>query len=133
MMRAGVYWIGDLGYVLRDEWDEVCRLTFTDDGVLDGEFNLRDGRRFCVYSTKFGDGGYETSLGGELSVDSGSIGAIRVSDIRGDDADIDLGIVTEFYTDFETSGVDGIITIGNVEIDTAVEYSEDFYFDGADE
>ena len=131
MMRAGEYWIGDLVYVIRDsDWDEVCDLIFDGNEAVDGEFNLSDGRRFAIFTTHFGDGTYETSLGDSLCVDSGSIGCIRVCDIRDGDANLELGIVTHFDDQFEVSSGDGYITIGGIEIDTGVEYGEDFYFDG---
>lgn len=133
MMRAGEYWIGDLCYVMHDSWDEVCELIFDGNQPIDGEFNLADGRRFAIFSTKFGDGEYECSTGDSLAVDSGSIGCIRLIDIRDPDADLDLGIITEFDSAFEVSGGDGFISIGGIEIDTGVEYSDDFYFDGEDE
>lgn len=54
-MPKGKYYIGDICYVMRDEWSEVCSLMFNGD-VYDGEFNLADGRRFASMSTMFGDG-----------------------------------------------------------------------------
>ena len=136
-MRAGNYYIGDLCYVLHDEWNEVCELIFnTPDpmGILDGEFNLKDGRRFAIYSTAYGDGYYETNCGANLGVDAGSIGCILVDDIdvMNNQNNISLGNIVEFKENFETSGGrfdnkdwDGVIRFGWVEVKTAYEEEED--------
>jgi len=79
------YYIGDLCYVMHDEWDEVCNLFFPSDEAndnIDGEFQLADGRKFFSLSTKYGDGTYLDNFGRSYSVDAGLIGAIKVGDIR---------------------------------------------------
>ena len=61
MLPAGKYYVGDLCYVMHEEWDEVCGLFFkgrTDHGCNQGEFMLKDGRRFACYNTRWGDGTY---------------------------------------------------------------------------
>ena len=101
MMKAGEYYIGDLCYVMNDqEWDEVC-----DNGLCDGEFTLKDGRKFALYSTAYGDGVYPTSIGGSCCVDAGSIGCILKSDIKTNKYDHinDLAVFHTFDTDFNTS------------------------------
>jgi hypothetical protein len=85
MMKEGEYYIGDLCYVMHDSWDEVCDLLFEgrdDQGCNEGEFTLKDGRKFAIYNTNFGDGVYRTDFGYSCCVDSGSIGCILKSDIR---------------------------------------------------
>ena len=58
-MPAGKYYIGDLCYVMSDaEWEEFCSITIDGHNVIDGEFQLKDGRRFATYGTAFGDGVY---------------------------------------------------------------------------
>jgi len=59
MMTAGKYYIGDLAYVMHGEWDEFCDLTIQGNSLLNGEFNLKDGRRFATFTTKWGDGVYQ--------------------------------------------------------------------------
>ena len=83
-MTAGQYYVGDLCYVMHDVWDEVCDLLFPDDvNSQQGEFTLKDGRRFAIYNTNYGDGEYDTSEWGHtIGVDSGTIGCILASDIR---------------------------------------------------
>lgn len=145
-MQAGTYWIGDLCYVMHGEWKEVCSLIIQDGDVLDGEFNLADGRRFAIYSTAYGDGEYKTNLNSmyNLGVDSGSIGCIRLEDIDRDNPEnnLDLGIIVEFDTEFKTSGYtisrqnwDGVIKIGHVEINTVYEEEEEYdnYYDEDEE
>jgi hypothetical protein len=80
-MKAGTYYVGDLCYVLHDEWDEVCELIIKDNVCLDGEFTLRDGRRFAIYGTAYGDGNYFDQNGKSYDVDAGSIGCILMNDI----------------------------------------------------
>ena len=56
-MRPGKYYVGDLCYVMDDEWDDVCSLIIQGNECVDGEFTLPDGRRFASYGTMYGDGG----------------------------------------------------------------------------
>lgn len=143
-MPAGKYYVGDLCYVLHDEWDEVCEIMFNTPephGVRDGEFTLKDGRRFATYSTKYGDGGYYDNYGRSYSVDAGLIGCVLVDDIdlNNKSNNVDGGNIIEFADAFETSGGrltsndwDGIIRIGGVEIDTDPvydDYESDEYYD----
>lgn len=149
MMPAGTYVICDLCYVMHGEWKEVCDLIIQKDEngnftVLEGEFNLADGRRFAIYSTAYGDGEYQTNVGGSLGVDSGSIGCIRLEDIDQTDPSnmIKLGNIVKFDTEFKTSGYtesrrdwDGVIKIGHVEVYTGCEeeYEEEPEYDFPDE
>lgn len=133
-MPAGKYYIGDLCYVMHDEWDEFCNITIKDNEVLDGEFTLADGRRFATYGTAYGDGAYPASNGSTLGVDAGLIGCIRVEDIRASDSNnIALGTVVEFTAPFETSESNGVIRFGHVTVDTAAseedEYVEDYNYE----
>ena len=131
-MKSGKYYVGDLCYVMHDVWDEVCELTFPNPQArpLDGEFTLKDGRRFAIYSTAFGDGEYPSNIGTSHCVDSGTIGCILLDEIR-DNTDslermIELAAVVEFDVDFETERTDkGLICIGHVEIDTDPQWDED--------
>lgn len=120
-MPAGRYYIGDLCYVMHDEWSEVCDITIMSEQCLEGEFTLRDGRRFATFGTAYGDGEYVSNIGTRHCVDSGSIGCIRVDDIRDNTySDIErLGAIVEFNQPFEVSEDRGLIVFGNVEIETA--------------
>ena len=126
MMPAGRYYIGDLCYVMHDRWDEFCALTCPGNRVLDGEFNLADGRRFATFTTQWGDGTYKDELGNEYPVDAGLIGCIRVEDIAPAElANIVNGRVVEFVRDFTTFSAGGVISFGTVSIDTDPEYAEE--------
>ena len=121
MMPAGKYYIGDLCYVMdTKEWREICDIIIKESRILDGEFELPDGRRFAIYSTRWGDGEYYDQYGHTYSVDAGSIGCILMSDIRAHKYDniLDLGAVQEFAEPFETGSHKGQLVFGHVLIDT---------------
>lgn len=131
MLPAGKYYVGDLCYVMHEEWDEVCGLFFKDrddHGCNEGEFNLKDGRRFASFNTKYGDGAYYDQFGDEYGVDAGLIGCIALNDIdlTNDDNFIRGGQIIEFVSDFSVSGSqglsrkdwDGVIRIGHIVIKT---------------
>lgn len=119
MLPAGQYYIGDLCYVMHKEWNEFCNITISGNNLLEGEFQLADGRRFAAYGTAFGDGVYGVSTGGTVGVDAGLIGCIRVEDISPEDvANIALGVVVEFDNAFRTSSDGETITFGHVNVFT---------------
>lgn len=125
-MKAGTYYIGDLCYVMHPEWDEFCSLTINDNKVLDGEFNLKDGRRFATFTTKWGDGTYKDEQGRKYGVDAGLIGCINVKDITPSELEnLKDGHVVEFVQDFSTFSAGGVIRIGSICIDTDFEEIEE--------
>ena len=136
-MPAGKYYVGDLCYVMHECWDEVCGLFFkgrTDMGCNEGEFQLKDGRRFVSYNTRWGDGGYYDQYGNEYGVDAGLIGCILIKDIdlHADGNGIGCGNVVDFHQDFNSSGGrstdrdwDGNIHIGHLVIETDPVYEDE--------
>ena len=136
-MPAGKYYVGDLCYVMHKEWDEFCDITIDGNKCLDGEFNLKDGRRFATFGTKWGDGLYKDQFGKEYSVDAGLIGCIRIEDIdlENEDNYTNGGQVIEFTRDFVVRGGrnelgrdwDGVIEIGHLVIETDPEYDTEDY------
>ena len=133
-MPAGKYYIGDLCYVMDDtEWVEFCSITIDGHNVIDGEFQLKDGRRFATYGTAYGDGAYHDQYGHSYSVDAGLIGCIKVKDIRAEKYEnlLDLGSIMEFDNSFVTLGGrgdeawEGVIQFGHVMIETNPEYEEE--------
>jgi hypothetical protein len=127
MMPAGEYYIGDLCYVMTsEEWLEFCDITTQGTRVIDGEFQLKDGRRFATYGTMYGDGVYYDHYGHSYSVDAGLIGCIKIEDIKAKKYDnlLDLGAIQNFDTDFVTDGGkgdtdwEGLIQFGHVVIET---------------
>ena len=131
-MPAGRYYIGDLCYVMHPEWDEVCALFFPTNQSgrgVEGEFTLRDGRRYASFGTAFGDGEYYNNMGTSHCVDSGSIGCIRIEDIRDDEcSNLEvLGAIVEFTEPFEVEKVGrGLLKFGHVEIETDPVYDETY-------
>ena len=127
-MPAGKYFIGDLCYVMHDVWDEVCDRTISGYNLIDGEFNLKDGRRFATFCTKYGDGLYRDNYGNRYPVDAGLIGCIRVEDIKdeGFNESDPPGAIIEFESDFsafsdrmtDRSKWDGTIQFGFITIQT---------------
>ena len=118
------YYVGDLCYVMHDdEWDEVCALVPYDNS--ESTFRLKDGRRFFLLSTAYGDGTYFDHEGRSYSVDSGTIGAIKVDDIRDPEfARIGDGQVIEFPWELEwfTVGADnGSLGFAHITIETGDE------------
>jgi hypothetical protein len=131
MMIKGEYYVGDLCYVLNDEWDEVCRLLFAgrdDHGCNQGEFNLSDGRRFAIYNTAYGDGTYYDQNDRGYAVDAGSIGCILMEDIDLTHPDnfISGGQQITFDQDFYTGKLDGKLMFHNVSIETDPVYEEEY-------
>lgn len=133
MMPAGQYYVGDLCYVMTDEeWKQFCDITLSGPKVLDGEFELPDGRRFATYSTAYGDGVYYDQMDNSYSVDAGLIGCIKREDICASKYEdlTELGTFVEFYNDFETSGGrgekdwEGVIQFGHIKIETDPVYEE---------
>jgi len=126
MMKTGIYYVGDLCYVMKDEWNQICNWMFEENKNRQGEFELADGRRLAIYRTSCGDGLYHSNIGSKHPVDSGTIGCIDTSYLKLSIKELkelsDEGSIVEFNSNFLTHGCDyrndGIITFGHVEIDT---------------
>ena len=129
-MPAGRYYVGDLCYVMHDAWTEAVDLMFPSaaEGYksVEGVMKLKDGRQFAIFSTAYGDGYYSDNLGNDYPVDAGSIGCIRVEDIKDDTADIGLGNVIDFDQDFVVESDGENLKFGHIVIATGVEdYDEE--------
>jgi len=118
--EPGDYYVGDLCYVLRNEWDEVCSLTIKEHSCLDGVFTLANGTKFATYGTAYGDGVYIDQKGHKYPVDAGLIGCVAVKDLDANilKNNIHLGNIIKFDKPFTTSEDQGVIVIGNLSIDT---------------
>jgi hypothetical protein len=121
------YFIGDLCYVLHDEWNEVCNLSIPDDGAeREGRLQLQDGREFFIFGTAYGDGVYTDQFYGQYPVDSGTIGAIKVDHLNPEElAEAmkgKLGVIHEFPNELQEHDAEnqkGVLYFGGVVIDTA--------------
>jgi hypothetical protein len=129
-MPAGAYYIGDLCYVMHEDWDEFCELTIEGNNVKDGVFTLKDGTRFATFTTKYGDGSYHSTIG-NIGVDAGLVGCIRIGDIKQSDRkNVKDGCAAIFNEEFECfSDGDGTITFGRVVVYTGDEEHDDDYYD----
>lgn len=118
--EPGDYYVGDLCYVLRNEWDEVCSLTIKEHSCLDGVFTLANGTKFATYGTAYGDGVYIDQKGHKYPVDAGLIGCVAVKDLDANilKNNIHLGNIIKFDKPFTTNEDQGVIVIGNLSIDT---------------
>ena len=130
MMKAGTYYVGDLCYVLHDVWNEVCDIIFASNDMCEGEHTLKDGRKFVIFSTRWGDGTYRDDYQNLYDVDAGIIGCILLSDIRqiSEDwwtNDPNNGNIIEFNTDFHASSDGSVLTFGHIMIDTDPNYVDD--------
>ena len=136
VMPAGTYVVIDICYVMHDVWTECCELFFegrNDHGCNEGVFKLKDGRKFANFNTKYGDGEYSSNTPNSFCVDSGSIGCIKLEDIRDESYSTDmikkLGAILTFDDDFVVSEHNGTISFGEVEIYT----NEDPYYEEEEE
>lgn len=123
MMDPGCYYIGDLCYVMHEEWDEMCGLFFkgrTDHGCNEGKMVMRSGVEFANFNTSFGDGTYSDNYGRKFGVDSGSLGCVLLSDIDllDDRNYIRLGQMETFDRPFMVKKENGVIYFGHIVIDT---------------
>lgn len=113
---AGQYYVGDLCYVIRDNWNEVVDLLFPSHTMVEGDHTLANGTRFASFGTAYGDGQYSDQSGKEYLVDSGSIGCIGVEAI--DAFDTNGGQLITFTEPFVASSEGGILRFGHISIDT---------------
>lgn len=118
MMTAGNYYVGDLCYVMSLQWDEFCNKTISKGDFIEGEITFQNGIKVLYFGTCHGDGSYQDQFGNHYGVDAGLIGCIRLEDINDPKANVNLGNVIQFETDFEGSYDDGLINIGHLRIDT---------------
>ena len=116
-LQKGVYYIGDLCYVMHPEWDEVCDLTAGDQYPNEGQFRLSDGRQFAMFNTAYGDGEYYDKQERSYPVDSGSIGCIKVDNLT-EEVDETLGNIVEMPTDFYVYSDSKTIHFGHITIET---------------
>jgi hypothetical protein len=132
---SGNYYIGDLCYVMHDQWQEVCDITIVNNECLSGVFRLSNGTQFALYGTAFGDGVYYDEDGNEYGVDSGTLGCILISDINTSNKDNNIALGNEIYFDepFSTGYLleGDVIKFGEVEISSnsqTFDYDDDYNY-----
>jgi hypothetical protein len=138
---TGVDWyIGDLSYVTTDkEWSELYNLFLVEEGP---ELTFSDGRKVFMMNTLYGDGQYFDGQNREYYVDSGTLGAMRISDITAhaklqNVKEMELGVITALEYDLTVENVtedEGNLIFGNVVVVTgdALEYKPVNVVEGED-
>ena len=122
-LPAGRYYVGDPCYVIPDEtWPTFCKAMYPDGRGPPkvGVFWLPDGTKYAGFTTKYGDGLYESYGKTEemFYVDSGSIACIPVDALPSDKVEKAKGHVIHFDKSFSVAYVGWNIQI--VEDDRAV-------------
>lgn len=141
-LPAGTYYIGDLCYILQDDfWDDVCELYFDknpNQTVFEyklAEPYLKDRQviPFAMMRTRWGDGTYPDLNGNWFDVDSGTIGCIEVNDYESltGSCTLDVNSLFTFDKEFEVYYENGYLRFGHIEINTSgdhvYDYEEDDY------
>ena len=132
-LPAGIYYVGDLCYVVDDgEWKKYCSRSFPFDDYNEvvGIFQASSGASYAQFGTMYGDGTYLDNYGNKYPVDSGSIGCVPISEIwtaLDNPETIKLGNIVTFTEPLKVSynSETGVISIGNIDIMTGVEEEED--------
>ena len=119
-MPPGTYYVGDLCYVLVNQWDDVCKLLIEGENVKQGSFTLPNGTQFAIFNTAYGDGIYRDEIGNEYGVDSGSIGCVKIDNISPEILERikNYSAVVNFPSGLSCYEVDGVIHLGDITIDT---------------
>jgi len=125
ILQKGVYYIGDLCYVMDQEWEELCDLIEGNQYPDEGVYRFKDGRRFAIFNTAYGDGEYYDKEERSYPVDSGTIGCIKVDDLTKefDDSNegpfrLSFGSVVEMQNDFYCYSDGKTLHFGHIAIRT---------------
>ena len=121
---AGKYWVGDPCYVVRDEeWYDVC-----DHSDLDTPAKISNGITFC-FNTQYGDGEYVDQHKRRYPVDSGTIGLTSFEHNPTFDPKqygSSMAHLVEFKEEVECTNYNGVITLGDIVIDTLGNFEEEY-------
>lgn len=130
-MKSGEFFVGDLCYVLRMHWEQVCDTIFENNTGLQGAFELNE-ETFVSFFTMYGDGRYQDQLGNNYPVDAGLIGTISLESLEklGYTHTFEylnkMGAVHKYDEDFECSvDGEGCIRFGHITIETGEKFSDD--------
>lgn len=128
--EPGMYWIGDLCYVLEyDEWDELMTITRPArllqattmpkcrKGLEEVIAELR-GFKIGYCGTAYGDGVYMDEEQNLYPVDSGSIGIIPIEHVKVTDKILELGRIIKMPKTFSIENQNGRLKFGDVIIET---------------
>lgn len=114
----GVYYLGDPCYCFKEGWGEVL----DNSEVLEEPFE-KDGRKLVAFGTAYGDGAYFDKEFRRYLVDAGLIGLTPIEFIEDKDQILtylarDNGVMVELLKETECHTKDGILTFGDIVIDT---------------
>ena len=128
-LPAGTYFIADPCYIIRDEkYDRLLEETdffgyrLPDRGniFIDSVTKLP----FAVFSTAYGDGCYRDGFGFKYGVDAGCISCVPVAMVDEHTSAREYVNLVTFDSPFEVGYNDGMITFGDIEIQTKGDYDE---------
>ena len=110
-LPAGVYWIGDLAYVIEDWLGQGLH-------KLEGVHRTQEGQSFAIYETAHGDGIFDDNDGDDYGSDSANIGCIPIDAI---DQVSGLGHLVRFHSPFVCRWIEegGFICFGDLAIKTS--------------
>lgn len=119
MFPAGIYYIGDFCYILKDQDYQkiVCSFEYDEQAYQYKKF------LFCFNGTTYGDGLYQDQYGNKYGVDSGTIGIINITTktmLKEANKLVKdkLANVVTFDKPFHVSCCNGLFEFGNIVIDT---------------
>ena len=126
-LPKGMYYIGDLSYLLEEDiYEDIIFSPLTDGSIV--KITNEDGEKVLLFSanTFDGDGVFKDQHGDEYSVDNGNIGIVQLynEDITFAARQLmkdGLANIVEFGDDFDVSANDGVFNFGHIEIDTKYE------------
>ena len=119
---AGKYYVGDLGYAIKDysDWEKLI----LDTNCFQDESSMYKGHQIFCASIEYGDGTFYDQNDMDYKVCAGMIGVMPFEVVE-DSEGADKGQVIEFENDFEAYEEDGIFYIGGLEINTRNEEDND--------
>lgn len=123
MMPAGEYWIGDPCYFIKGvETDGLTHWNhlLNKNGCFNEPMTEYLGHTLIGFSTAYGDGKYYDQLGRAYPVDAGLIGAVPAQLVTHTPWS-EAGHKIVFDRPFECHSNDGLLTFGDIVIDTRMD------------
>lgn len=106
-MTSGNYYIGDLFFVLQEEFSLITK-------PFKNEFILNDDRVIAYYPTVNMSESYQDQFGQEYLIENGNIGCIKIEDIDSVNANFSKGKIISFYDSFNTRETQNRILFGHI-------------------
>ena len=126
IVPAGTYWWGDPCYsVPRDLWDEWLHAVLETNMTFMG--HTSEGYLALGIATEFGVGIYKDNYSRLLRVDSGLIGLVEEALVPNLQDEVGTRYKVTFDNPVECYSQDGVITIGDILIPTAIDEDEEWF------